>query len=318
MDKSLVNSELVNALDLASSGDRKSQAEFFRLLLSSEVMVAIKPNSQSSGADGGVDLPIVGNTSLETLGLLTVTHKGKIFLPCFLTPEKFKKWDTEDRYAYISISFTSFLQLLREDHWLHLNPASEVGKEFSPWEIERLREGPEAIEEIINELSSGEPVKFQIYRTDNLYLELKKQLSIAFECYPEILEAFLVELEKDDESNLTNVISEEKGSSVSQNDPETRQLLVGIYFNQLESRRVDQVIEEVKLILVNNLMDNFQITTREKGEQSRDGFWELLENHTPFYFKTGQLDSETKDVGTGGGSAGFYKRIFSKFLKKTS
>lgn len=185
----------------AAFEDSRQRREFFDALLKSTVLVPVL-SQESEGPQ------VVGQTS-NCLALSTANEKS--VLAIFSSEALAKAW-ASDRVLFEEQEFARLLWLLGEEVWLHLNPGDEYGKEFSPWEIEQLRLGPEAIEDILQELDEEHEI-FDVRAVDDE--PLKNRLRAILEAYTDVTEGFLIELQEGSKKKILlglvdNDISEEK------------------------------------------------------------------------------------------------------------
>ncbi|MCI5065112.1 SseB family protein [bacterium] len=85
---------------------------------------------------------------LDILGLQT---RDENFVPIFTSLEELEEWRGEEPLEHLSLTGRELCKRTPEEWWITLNPAGETGKEFSPWEIERLRHGQDALDELIED-----------------------------------------------------------------------------------------------------------------------------------------------------------------------
>jgi len=182
-----------NLLELANNGNSTAAAELLELLLESKVLVPVDPRKARLQPDDA----IAGSGEKKVNTFITVQVDGREVLPIFTTVEFLYEW-AEQEAPLVEQDFKSLLWLTGEELWLHLNPAQEFGKEFSPWEIERLRQGQDAIAEIVAELGFGETEYVEISEDEEFFPALKKQLAVLLEVYPQVEEAFLVSVREPD------------------------------------------------------------------------------------------------------------------------
>lgn len=177
---------LRQALIEAAGGNKEAVQAFLAQLLKSEVYVPLQsvpivnPSDESS--------PI---TAVATDKFVFVNHHGRRVLPIFTSEQLVAEW-TEQEQPVIAKPFHALLWLIQKEQWLHLDPGSDIGKEFSPWEIALLRQGEEALEEIVADLLEDNQEVLGVEEIPPEYAALKKQLRTTVEVYAEIEEAFLI------------------------------------------------------------------------------------------------------------------------------
>jgi len=80
--------------------------------------------------------------------------------------------------------------------WAYLNPAQDIGKEISPWEIELLKLGPDSIEELVHGVKETEQEDFEITEASETLKQAKTPPLNILEAYPSIEECFLLTLKE--------------------------------------------------------------------------------------------------------------------------
>ena len=92
--------------------------------------MGILPNR---GDDGGVDIPIIGESSLESLSVLSVEVGERRVVPIFSRREHlFLGLRTGSMGLGGCCLLVYWIYFLR-GAWVHLNPGGEFGREFSFW-----------------------------------------------------------------------------------------------------------------------------------------------------------------------------------------
>ena len=181
-EKSAPDAALLKKLEDAALERPGAAAEFFRAMLEADVFIPKKPSLALSDVVG----------SFDTLGYLTAKDEDREILPIFSNPEMLLAWAGRD-VPVERRRFAVLLTVVKDELWLHLNPGQDFGKEFSPWEVGLLRQGPGAIPELAAE-SSDEVPEVEIDSGPDLYPELKSKLKTVFEVYEGVEEAFLVDV----------------------------------------------------------------------------------------------------------------------------
>ncbi|MCC6933884.1 MAG: SseB family protein [Deltaproteobacteria bacterium] len=178
--------QLVNLLEIlkdACNGDAQAERKFYELIWEIELFIPL----QLSGSE-----QIVQSSAGEKY--LSVEHEGRRIIPIFTSLDYLKEWAGHDEFALSKRLFKSFIQLVAEGSWIHLNPAQEYGKDFSPWEISLLKQsGLDALNEILNE-TSNVCSEVEIEDHTDLFVKLKDKLRAVFEVYPEISEGFAIKM----------------------------------------------------------------------------------------------------------------------------
>ena len=182
-----MTSRLSELLEAAATGE--SSEAFYLELLESEVVIPTRSAAKAN--------PQPGDT-FETFNFLTAREGSKEILPIFSDAAFVEEWAGRELPTRTH-RFTSLLWILADEIWLHLNPGQEFGKELSPWEIERLKQGKDAVPELISELDPPVAREIEIDAQSDNYPELRLQMRPVLELYREISEAFIVKIAEGEE-----------------------------------------------------------------------------------------------------------------------
>ncbi len=139
---------LEELLERATEGDKDAIRVFLKSFLAAQVWVPDR--YQPKPADPQPSYPS------DLFSLMGICDEERTLIPCFSSPEALKLWTSHT----LQVSQVIGLELLKrtpDDWWVVLNPGSDASKEFSAWEITKLRSGAEAIDEIVHDLSHAEP-----------------------------------------------------------------------------------------------------------------------------------------------------------------
>jgi hypothetical protein len=178
-----------------------------------------------------------------------------------------KKIDTTE------IPFKNLLNMLAKDSLLHLDPGQTYGKEFTAWEIERLKSGEEALEEIFHELPLDPPPELSIKSDSELFPELKAHLRAVLELYEPIDEAFLISVQDE-----------------SRDHPYP---FLGILHHGLSTAQRQYLIDEFKRI--SQISTDFQ--ELEYTFELKDGIYRsLFLEAKPFYFAQQPLPKRASTI----------------------
>ncbi len=184
----------------AASGVAGAAEQFFRVLLTSDVYLPLKTSVSHT------DFPRLGSGDAILNNCLTVRHDGKTVLPIFTQEEFVDVW-AERAVPAGMFAFKGLLWLIPEDLWLYLNPCQDCGKELSPWECLRLREGPEAIADILHDLGeTGDAFDVEVVRDTELFKELKASIIEVLEAYSAVAEARMIGTRDDDDGTLVPLL----------------------------------------------------------------------------------------------------------------
>jgi SseB protein N-terminal domain len=271
------NENLENLLAQACGGEKNAVRSFYELLIISEIVVPLKYNPNTThGQLADAEIEFKGQQSdseQETkLGnILTVEFEGKRILPIFTDKSHLYSW-AEREIPYQLQKFSSLIWLLGGDIILHLNPGQDCGKEISNWEVQKFKEGPEAISELVEEFISEQNFDFDFIPDSEKILKLRKKVATIVESYPEIDEAFLFELKQ---------------------DKELPTIFFGLSHQNLSSQSIDSIRAEVE-----TFMEQFSETSGEfifvDDISDKQGFhYSLFQNAMPFYIKQQALDKNS-------------------------
>lgn len=165
----LIEDQLRNLAE-GSAINRKELSDFYQLFLDSNFIVPRR--------DQEVDLSAGTVYDNEFSDLLGVNTNEAIYLPAFTSNEALSEW-YRGSLKTVSIKGSDLLKRISSHWWLTINPGSEWGKEFSPWEIEKLSSNhSEDLEELIEEQLSEAPipVHFRQLETDEIKIIEKAAL----------------------------------------------------------------------------------------------------------------------------------------------
>ncbi|MCB0335640.1 MAG: hypothetical protein KDD62_05020, partial [Bdellovibrionales bacterium] len=139
-----------------------------------------------------------------------------VVVPCFSRPEMIEAWCGLP-LSYSTLDGITVAKRIPENWWVVVNPGQEIEKELSPWEIEKLSQGSEAIPELLLDIvpeNSIEPLTL-LPVEEHEFVKLKQALANAAPQEPMLESIFL---------------AKEQGL---QEDGETiEQLLIGMAWNQ--------------------------------------------------------------------------------------
>lgn len=177
-------SSLEELLKRSADGDKTAAKEFLSQFLTTKVYVPER--HQNHPLSHSPEYPN------EFFTLLGVHQNETTSIPIFTEASGIKEWSGHE-LLYKEISVTKLLVIIPDNWWLTYNPQSEFGKEFSPWEVEQLRTGADAIDDIVSEIYLDEGVKplelVEVSKEE--YSPLKDALKIYAESKPQISEIYL-------------------------------------------------------------------------------------------------------------------------------
>lgn len=255
--------ELTLLLNHAADGLPGAVEAFLERLLSGHVYVPLR-GLPGTTENSGPDVALVGEDSAEERGFLTVVYDSKPCLPIFSQEQYLLEW-AEREMPFVRKTFKSLLWIVGDDNWMYINPNQEVGKEITEWEIARLRQGVEAIPEIVASLSEVPYAEIEVRSGEDLYPELKRKLLPILELYPELNEAFLV--------------------TVKEGDAEAEKPLLGVKWAKVKDAKRIYVKHELEECIKDFLSEKGGHITviDDLGDKSSHNHT-LFADSTPFYF----------------------------------
>ena len=256
------NSEIEHLLDLADRGDRRAFKSFYSELLETKVYIPLSPKPHNEE----------DSKFLKTNEqLVIVKHEGKTFVPVFSNFEYMVNWCGEEAPT-AEKTFKSLIWLLGPNTYVYLNSGCEIGKEISPWEIEKLQEGEEVLDELVDEIFGEQVVEIEVNQTTGQFPELCKNLTVLFEAYEAVNEAFII--------------------STRSSEDEPWRPLIGLKQN-LEDQKAKQLEEEI-IEHAEKLMECTQaVEVVIDIEDSRNTHSSLFHDARPFYIKQKKLSKKS-------------------------
>lgn len=261
---------LTALLSRAADAEPGAAAEFFRELLAATVFTALERGRTAPAVS-----PIVGEKPLAELGYMIVHYQGNQALPIFTEPEFVEQWADEELPVH-PLPFRELVQWVPQGMWLYVNPGQEVGKEFTPWEIEGLRQGVDAIPDLVAALDEHSEVEeFVINTSRDLFPDFKEQLRPILEIYPELREAFLVTMQEGDQGLPKPVLGIRY-----EGIPEAKRIYLR---SEFERASEEFLPPESQLMIVEDLQNPTSPNHR------------LFEEATPFYFAPGAAEAQAPE-----------------------
>ena len=255
MSKNSLEQSLYNAV---VCGGVKEFSAFLEELYSSEVIFPIR-NPET--------IVVVGaGSTLKSMGAVYITDSSTTLLPIFSSIQAFENWSADNQIPYKQLPFAKIISLVQENDWIYLNPSSEEGKEFTPFEISLLRSGPEAFPELIRtwideQIPENEVRKIEHQSTP----KLRGVVYALAENFPQIETVFLGEL-------VTYAAREEKS------------VIVGIAQRDIENSALANLVSEIKTLMASELPETTGVIVNTNLLQSPQDM-HLFENLTPCYIR---------------------------------
>ena len=127
---------ILRLMEEACSGRKEALESFYKTFLESDVYIIERASQGASPRE-----PKYPNEFFRHLG---IRGGDKTWLPIFTSEEALAEWSTQPLNSTV-IKGAEVLNIIPADWWLVLNPGTEVSKEFSPWEVNTLKSGPDGI-----------------------------------------------------------------------------------------------------------------------------------------------------------------------------
>ena len=127
-------------LEKSFHGDKDSAEKFFIAFLDTKLIVPSRVQK--------MDLSNAPEYPNDLTSILGVKGPDTTFVPVFSTPEHIFEWCGQT-LDFREIEGKQVLETIPENWWIAFNPGRDYEKEFSPWEIDKLKQGKESISEII-------------------------------------------------------------------------------------------------------------------------------------------------------------------------
>lgn len=263
---------LTRLLEQAADGVPGAAGAFFQSLLRATVYVPLKPGADTPS---GVAAIGAGSGHVAARGFALVEYQGSQTLPIF-TEEAFAADWSEADVSVVEERFEKLLWLVGDDVWLYVNPAQEVGKEITPWEIEQLKRGEEGVPDLVDALREDFDDDLIVRSEDDLFPELKIKLRPILELYPELVEAFLVTI-KEGESG------EEKPT-------------LGVKYERITEAKRVYIRSEIENASAQHLPGHQQLFLIDDLESSASPNWRIFSDSTPFYFAQRKLAPQKQSL----------------------
>jgi len=168
---------------------------FFKTILDSKIFIPSRVEEHKTNV-----IPIIGETSHKELTYLFSKEDNMSILPIF-SEEKFLKDWAEREVSVVEEEFSKMIWRIPPNTWIYLNPAQDIGKEISPYEIELLKEAPDSIEELVQLTLETENDEFEIEPPTEDLLKIVIPLIPVLEIYPELEEAYLLSIKEADSNS---------------------------------------------------------------------------------------------------------------------
>lgn len=180
--------ELTSLLVAAASGNEEALKAFFRALPDAYVYVPVF----SPAPIQDEQIVVIGEKGeVPSQVFMTVRYEGNPCVPAFTEKRFVEQWAKREVLC-VSKLFRTLLWSIGEGTWIYLNPNQEVGKEITPWEIELLKQGADAVDDLVAAQQEDSLDEIEVSPDTESFAELKRKLIPVLEIYSELEEAFLV------------------------------------------------------------------------------------------------------------------------------
>lgn len=139
------NTGLEESLEGAFSGRRAAVEQFFRALLAGPLYVPERYQAQPLS-----DSPQYPNDFINILG---IQDSDRVVVPAFSDPSLIEEW-CGTAMSFRRCTGQELAAMLPDEWWMIINPGSEIIRELTPWEVSRLKDGEDALPELLHEAYS--------------------------------------------------------------------------------------------------------------------------------------------------------------------
>ncbi|MCB9029554.1 MAG: SseB family protein [Deltaproteobacteria bacterium] len=184
--------KLSDIIDDAIRGDRESLRSFYNLIRNERFFVPTRYQNHAL-----THSPSYPNDFVNILG---IQDEQRVIVPFFSKSTFIEEWFREE-LEFIELSGAELLDKIPQDWWACINPNLDTHKEFSPWEIEKLRGNEQDVDEAILDLLPNELSNIELSKIESdEYPEIKTKLLDFAQNHPEIEELYLLKEQGVDES----------------------------------------------------------------------------------------------------------------------
>ena len=256
--------QLENSLLLASASDPSALRRFYETLFLAEFFVPERFQGVALS-----DTPSYPDQFFNLLGLRAESHT---VVPLFSRPELIEQW-CGNKLSYRALSLKSIVELVPAEWWLCVNPGMEVEKEFSPWEIEKLRSGPESIAEIIDDLVLEDtPLEFEIG-------------ALAADQEPRLLQFLLEELPRRSIIERAHLIVERSSSAEGE---KMERYVLALFCSTHDDAALRATRREIKHLCDTLLIGSWPLRVIASEVENPDPISAMCSKIPPFYTKRSQ------------------------------
>lgn len=175
-------SEIQELLARVWREEKGAEREFFELLFEAEVYVPLRQGE-----------PLVS------------VAEGNPTIPIFSKPEFVEKWFGQE-LEYKTQVFRSFIWLVPDENWLHLDPSLEFGRQISPWDLSKLKEKPADFESLVGASEAMSEEDLLVLSPGPEYLSLLDRLKVTLEAYAQVDEASFILVSRSEGMDVSPVL----------------------------------------------------------------------------------------------------------------
>lgn len=250
--------QITALLSDAANGKVDALAKLYEALLQAKLFYQPKVKKDPK------QISSIGDSHQGKFGFETIIQDGQEILPIFSSESYLRVWNDDPDIVVREIEFDKLIWLIGNKISLHLNPAQEIGKEISPWEIELLKSGKDAIAELVAEQEDTESLEISLRSGPELFPELKTNLLPILEIYPELEEAFLVTYQEDSSNK--------------------EQPILGIKYHKIDTTKRAYIKTELENASLEFMPLEQQLSIVDDLENPDSPNQKLFQKTTPFYF----------------------------------
>lgn len=203
----------------------------------------------------------------DFLDIIAVQSGDKITVPAFSRNELVTTW-CDQELKMRKITGKALVEMIPDNWHICLNPSAEVEKEFSPWEIAKLRQGRENISEIVSELYMNDLIEVlqieEVISPD--YDQLKKGLASAASSFSQISKLYF---------------AQESGKDI--NGTSKSNLLLGIETSNTTPSELEEIQEKLTACARIFLIGDQDLKVRVGASGSASITLGIFKEITPFY-----------------------------------
>jgi hypothetical protein len=201
------------------------------------------------------------------LNILGVQSGERVLVPAFTRREYIAEWSNLP-LDHRSFTGKELLNTLPEDWWLILNPGREVEKELTPWEINELKRGIEAVPLVAQDLTETE------------FIESLEICPVPADEYPELRGALINEALTDEAITQMFLLSE-KGTTL---EGEARAIiLLGVEIDTTDARKIQAAKDTLQALADRVQIGSDRVRLYVGKSQDQSVLLDAFRHAQPFY-----------------------------------